>query len=354
MLSLLITAYWANTNSCHWLKTNIEVNFGFQPDDGLVQFGLPSFWYSYLTLAICTSTRKLAPIWLTLTSLNMLAVCLHLLVKLHSWRAARSTCLFISASFWTFSRLFTAYLSLLIPAPSSMFSVLCISNRAFCLTLKAANVIFFSQLMCRNSDQSLGVFLPRWHQLPWRYNRLCLQWHRDPQYFPYPFRPGSIRVCQSAGGRWLTSATAPPPSADHSFRLPALHRQQLTWCLNRPGKNTARRGVIKPINMYSYYVERTDCLNLMFGILFIYVILLHKHVQLTSKSPYFYTVERKEADALRHTVREWTLLGCCVQKRPQICYFQTFDPNEIKCLIMEMQLLDPLLRCLRICIQAYL
>lgn len=124
----------------------------------------------------------------------MLAVCLHLLVKLHSWRAARSTCLFISASFWTFSRLFTAYLSLLIPAPSSTFSVLCISNRAFCLTLKAGNVIFFSQLLCRNSDQSLGVFLPCWHQLPWRYNRLCLQWHRDPQYFPYPFRPGSISV----------------------------------------------------------------------------------------------------------------------------------------------------------------
>lgn len=148
-----------------------------------------------------------------------------------------------------------------------MFSVLCISNRAFCQTLKAGNilVIFFSQLWCPNSDQSFGVFLSYWHWLPWRYNRLCLQWHRDPQYLPYLSCPGSIWVHQSAGGRWLTSATAHPPSADHSFRLPARDRLRFRWFLNRPRNNAARRSFNKP-NTLQCHAEHTDCWNLVFGI----------------------------------------------------------------------------------------
>lgn len=99
-----------------------------------------------------------------------------------------------------------------------MFSVLCISNRAFSLALKAG--IFLSQLWYRRSDKSFRyrpsrlttVVLPS-------DNRLCLQMTPgSPDYFPYPSRPGSIRFYQCI--------SLPGPGEDGS-PLPLLLLHQL-------------------------------------------------------------------------------------------------------------------------------
>lgn len=127
-----------------------------------------------------------------------------------------------------FHTLHTLHISMLILTPSSVFSVLCISIAAFCLPFKAA--LLLRQLRCTNSDQSFkSRYLPSTltSAVSASYNRLCLRMTPgSPRIFPVS-RSSRLyqRAYQSAGGRWLTSPGAPPPSADHSFRLPALYRQ---------------------------------------------------------------------------------------------------------------------------------
>lgn len=109
-------------------------------------------------------------------------------------------CLYrISSRLLHFPWLHTVHISKLIPEPSSMFSFLCISIRASSLTFKAGNVIFLSQLWCRNSGESFWYLPPRLTPVVLAsYNRLCHQTTPgSPDDFPYPSRPGSsVSLCR--------------------------------------------------------------------------------------------------------------------------------------------------------------
>lgn len=72
-------------------------------------------------------------------------------------------------------------------------------------------------------------------------------WHRDPTNIVFLVQPlalGSLSVYR--GGRWLTSVTAPPSSADHSFRFPTQYiRSQIQRVfVSAPNRYGAFPGVI--------------------------------------------------------------------------------------------------------------
>lgn len=122
-----------------------------------------------------------------------------------------------------------------------MFIVLC--TVVLCVTVKAA--VSLRRLCCRKPAESL------------RYSPVTLTpavlrpshrtWHRDPTNIVFLVQPlalGSLSVYR--GGRWLTSVTAPPSSADHSFRFPTQYiRSQIQRVfVSAPNRYGAFPGVI--------------------------------------------------------------------------------------------------------------
>ena len=105
-----------------------------------------------------------------------------------------------------------------------MFSVLC--TEVLCLMLKAGIILRLLLVDPGGSSRYLPSRLTPIVLASCA--RLCLQMARgSPDDIPVTSRPSSIGVYQAAGGRWLTSPAAPPPSADHSFRPPAPHGRPL-------------------------------------------------------------------------------------------------------------------------------
>lgn len=148
---------------------------------------------------MCASSRKLTPNRLTSASLNSclftftgdakrLSHCKDYMLIYIAY--LQNVCIFLP-------RLHTVFISILMPAPGSMFSVLC--TGVLCLTLKVG--IFLRQLWCGNPEQSCRYFPFRLTPVVLASNtRLYLQkTPGSPDDISYPSLPGSIE-CTSLPG----------------------------------------------------------------------------------------------------------------------------------------------------------